>query len=311
MGEPVRFHALNLRLDAKIGHNGRLTVGPEDVPACLTVPATRDRRPGPIPSRSTMNLPLGKLLGSLPSQEAAGWGTSVVLHVTGFLFASATFVSTLGDLPELAGRQTAANVELTATWTEEEPQPPEPVEIVPPDPPVVVMPDRVHMAEQTYVPTSTDVTEPTPAELAMVDRMMAAPPSSEPRAPIDRPPPRERTERQPTREVKPARLPTVSQPLPTVGTSPDTPARLLDNHPPTYPARAVRARLEGTTLLRVKITAEGTVADLELIATSGHSILDAAAVSAVRTWRFLPAASEGRPTETTVRLPVRFSLDQR
>lgn len=258
-----------------------------------------------------MNFSVSRLLDSVASQEAVGWGTSVVLHVTGFLVASATFVSISGALPELAGRQTVADVELTATWTEAEPRPPEPVEIVPAEPPVVVMPDRVRMAEQTYVPTSTDVTQPTPAELALVDRMMATPPTTRPRTATDPPQPSERAALRPVRNPKAAHFPRPAPMTPTVGTKPDTPARLLDNRPPTYPAHAARERLEGTTLLRVRITAEGTVAKLDLIATSGHPVLDAAAVSAVRTWRFQPAIQNGHPTATTVRLPVRFALDGR
>ncbi|HYW78109.1 MAG TPA: energy transducer TonB [Thermoguttaceae bacterium] len=258
-----------------------------------------------------MNFSVSRLLGSIPSQEAAGWGTSVAVHAIGVLVASATFVSLSGELPELAGHRTVANVELTATWKVEKPQPPEPVEIVPVEPQVVVMPDRVRMAEQTYVPTSTDVTQPTPAELVMVDRMMVAPPKTPPRKTAVSPtPPDERAASRPSRNPPPAQFPT-REIRPTVGTKADSPPRLLDNRPPTYPAHAARERLEGTTLLRVRITAEGTVAELELISTSGHSVLDAAAVRAVRTWRFQPAMRGGRPAATTVRLPVRFALDER
>ncbi|MEE8452613.1 MAG: energy transducer TonB [Thermoguttaceae bacterium] len=264
-----------------------------------------------------MNFSVSRLLGSIPSQEAVGWGTSAMVHVAGFLVASATFVSLSGELPELAGHRTVANIELTATWTAE-PPPHEPVEIVPPEPRIVVMPDRVRMAEQTYVPSGTDVTQPTPAELAMVDRMMVTRPTARPRTPTDSPQPDERTMSRPKRNPTAARFPTTdrmppapSETRPTVGTAADSPPRLLDNRPPTYPAHAVRERLEGTTLLRIRITAEGNVAELEVISTSGHPILDAAAVSAVRTWSFLPATSNGHPAATTVRLPIRFALDER
>ena len=76
-----------------------------------------------------------------------------------------------------------------------------------------------------------------------------------------------------------------------------------------YPAQAVADRLQGTVLLRFRITPEGRVAQLELLSSSGHPILDAAAVRAVRAWRFIPARRAGLPVATTVRLPVRFELD--
>jgi len=263
-----------------------------------------------------MNFSVSRLLGSIPSQEAVGWGTSVVLHVMGVLVASATFVSLSVELPELAGRRTASSVELTATWTAEQ-RPHEPVEIVPSEPQVVVMPDRVRIAEQTYVPTDTDVSQPTPAELAMVDRMMVTPSAVRRRTPTDSPQSDDRAASRPIRNRTAAQFPAIeptplaaSETRPTVGTEADSPPRLLDNRPPTYPVHAVRERLKGTALLRIRITVEGNVAELELISSSGHPILDAAAVSAVRTWRFLPAIHNGHPTATTVRLPVRFALDE-
>lgn len=245
--------------------------------------------------------------------------TSIVLHAMGVLAASATFVSLSTELPKLAGRRTIANVELIATWTEEEQRPHEPVEIVPSQPQVVVMPDRVRVAEQTYFPTSTAVTQPTEAELAMVDRMMVTRPAVRHRTPTDSPAiPPHPDECGPMRNPRAAQFPTPepmmaarSETRPTVGTEAPSPPRLLDNRPPTYPSHAARERLEGTTLLRIRITAEGNVAELEVVSTSGHPILDAAAVSAVRTWRFLPAMRNGRPVATTVRLPVRFALDER
>jgi len=51
------------------------------------------------------------------------------------------------------------------------------------------------------------------------------------------------------------------------------------------------------------------VGNLEIAASSGHPILDAAAVQAVHSWHFAPARRFGRPIPYTVRLPVRFALD--
>ena len=85
--------------------------------------------------------------------------------------------------------------------------------------------------------------------------------------------------------------------------------RLIRNPPPRYPARAAAQRLQGTTWLDVDVTARGKVGGVRVASSSGHLILDAAAVRAVRsTWRYEPARVGGRPKAMTVRVYVRFRL---
>jgi len=50
------------------------------------------------------------------------------------------------------------------------------------------------------------------------------------------------------------------------------------------------------------------VTEVEIVRSSGHAILDAAAASAVRRWHGQPALSRGRPVATTRLLPVQFRL---
>jgi len=83
---------------------------------------------------------------------------------------------------------------------------------------------------------------------------------------------------------------------------------IVFNPPPDYPIEAQQRRWQGLVLLRFQVTTEGRVADLEVLATSGHALLDAAAVRAVRQWVFEPARQSGRPVSVTVRLPLRFRL---
>jgi TonB family protein len=109
-------------------------------------------------------------------------------------------------------------------------------------------------------------------------------------------------------------LPTEAQHAPAAapvvfGHADQTPPRPLANLPPVYPEQAVAARWQGVTLLRVHVVADGAAADVEVLSSSGHAVLDAAAVRAVRTWRFEPARHNGRPVAAAVRLPVRFQLD--
>ncbi|MCA9773805.1 MAG: energy transducer TonB, partial [Myxococcales bacterium] len=46
----------------------------------------------------------------------------------------------------------------------------------------------------------------------------------------------------------------------------------------------------------------------EIRKSSGHAILDEAAVESVRRWRFRPGLRGGRPADAWVEVPVRFSL---
>lgn len=92
------------------------------------------------------------------------------------------------------------------------------------------------------------------------------------------------------------------------GTDDKTPPDLSGNRPPTYPSEAIRRRLEGTTMLRMHISVSGQVTRVEIAQSSGHQILDNAALLAVRTWRGQPARANGIAVSTVEFMPVRFRL---
>jgi len=81
------------------------------------------------------------------------------------------------------------------------------------------------------------------------------------------------------------------------------------NPPPEYPMQARRRGLQGVVTIEALIDASGNVADLRLFASSGHSILDKAALSSVRGWRFQPGTVGGRRKQMWVKVPVRFELN--
>lgn len=86
------------------------------------------------------------------------------------------------------------------------------------------------------------------------------------------------------------------------------PQRVAGNRPPVYPADALAAGIEGRTVLRVLVRADGTVQRLALHRSSGWRSLDQAAEDAVRDWRFIPARRAGVPVQFEVLVPVRFSI---
>lgn len=97
--------------------------------------------------------------------------------------------------------------------------------------------------------------------------------------------------------------------------TPATPSRLEYAHvppPPRYPAPAVRANLQGTVLLRIHVDADGVPTHAAVERSSGHRILDRAAVEyAMRRLRFKPAQREGRAVAAIAQVPVAFTLPGR
>ena len=82
----------------------------------------------------------------------------------------------------------------------------------------------------------------------------------------------------------------------------------LHNPPPSYPGLARRLHLQGTVILKVHIDAQGSPREVLVEHSTGHNILDQAAVRAVHDWRFLPARQAMTAVEAWVRVPVAFTL---
>ena len=87
-----------------------------------------------------------------------------------------------------------------------------------------------------------------------------------------------------------------------------TPARYASCPPPVFPAEARKARLSGTVLLLVQIDERGRPRSITLRRTSGHVVLDTAALRAVRAWHFDPAQRDGKPVDARLEIPIRFVL---
>jgi protein TonB len=67
--------------------------------------------------------------------------------------------------------------------------------------------------------------------------------------------------------------------------------------------------IEGTTLLKIRISEDGLVEEVIVARSAGHAALDQAALDAVQRWRFEPARRGDHPVGVWVSLPVRFRLE--
>jgi protein TonB len=185
----------------------------------------------------------------------------------------------------------------------------------PPEPPA----EQIAAAEPDPEPVPEPDPEPVPQSAA------------EPVAPatIETAPSETATETATETEIAPAiatpdagQTAALPDPASALGTAPDTletgsadfePARYdvaaLANPEPDYPWASRRAGEEGRVVLRVEVSAGGIVEAIEIADSSGHRRLDAAALAAVRHWRFEPARIGDRAIATTVNVPVTFRLE--
>lgn len=90
---------------------------------------------------------------------------------------------------------------------------------------------------------------------------------------------------------------------------PDLRPAATDAPRPPYPRAARQRGLQGVVMVRVAVSADGLPTEVFIKESSGHPMLDDAAVEAVRRWRFSPARSAGRAVAAAVEIPVRFALE--
>jgi len=80
------------------------------------------------------------------------------------------------------------------------------------------------------------------------------------------------------------------------------------NPPPPYPKRARRRGYEGTVILEALVDGSGRVKELRVLTSSGHRVLDKAALKSVNGWLFEPGMVGDEKVDMWVRVPVRFEL---
>lgn len=94
---------------------------------------------------------------------------------------------------------------------------------------------------------------------------------------------------------------------PAVWIAPDeAESRILTRVEPQYPTDALAARRSGNVTLEVNVAADGTVSSVRPL--SGDPLLAAAAVEAVRNWRYQPYRSHEQPSPFQTDVTLTFSL---
>lgn len=148
--------------------------------------------------------------------------------------------------------------------------------------------------EQRPQPTEAPQVLAVPRQASVSEPVFAAPAPEPPAAP-----PRELASAAPKAESPPADK----------ITAPVFNAAYLRNPEPVYPVSARRRGEQGTVMLKVLVTREGTAASVSVDKSSGSAALDRAAVEAVRKWRFAPARRGTDAVESSVLVPIVFRLE--
>jgi protein TonB len=77
---------------------------------------------------------------------------------------------------------------------------------------------------------------------------------------------------------------------------------------PRYPDLARKAGIEGQTVVKALVDVDGSVMDVQILKSSGNEMLDEAALTAARNWRFSPAKQRDKFVRVYVSIPINFRL---
>ncbi len=168
-----------------------------------------------------------------------------------------------------------------------EPPPPPPAMPEPPAPRPKAVAPRVAAPRQAPAPAPAQaplVAADTPLVAASADTVQVA------RAPVD----------VPTPPAAPKAEEAVTEPKGYAG--------YLRNPAPDYPPAAQKRGLEGKVVLKVHVLASGQPDTVTIATSSGHQILDDAALKAVTQWAFAPARRGQTPIDGWVQVPLTFKI---
>ena len=85
------------------------------------------------------------------------------------------------------------------------------------------------------------------------------------------------------------------------------PRKIVDV-PPIYPPIALNARIEGAVILEAVINERGEIERVKVLRS--QPLLDDAAVSAVRRWRYTPTLLNGAPVSVLLTITINFTLSK-
>ncbi len=170
-----------------------------------------------------------------------------------------------------------------------------------PEPPVIPLDDIPEAFVEMSLEQEQAPPEPTPPEEEEPEPLEAPPEPIEPpefQEEQATPPPKPREKRD--KPIAPIAKPR-AEGKPT-GPAPSGRAAMISKGNVQYPYEAKRARMTGSGVAVVSVSASGSVTSVSMAKSTGHAALDNAAVSGLRGARFKPG------TVPQVKIPITFTL---
>lgn len=161
-------------------------------------------------------------------------------------------------------------------------------------------PSQAAEPEPVPQPVTKPVTKPGPVE---PQRVQPAPQVAPPAAPVKTP-----DTPAVAANAAPAQPVNAAPGLP--DREPDYQAAYLHNPIPAYPMTARRMGWQGRVVLSVEVLANGHAGQIKVQQSSGHEVLDNAALQAVRDWRFVAARQGGQTVSKWFLVPIPFILKE-
>jgi protein TonB len=94
------------------------------------------------------------------------------------------------------------------------------------------------------------------------------------------------------------------------GSDLDSPPRAVVRTEPLYAMRLRQRGVEGTVKVKLLVQTDGTVGEVEILASEPAGVFDKAVLQAVPHWRFEPGRIDGRPVRAWVITDVRFEMER-
>lgn len=218
------------------------------------------------------------------------WPFSIVVHIVLVTAALIVPLTADDDAPPVAPMRA-----LTVPAMKTVPVPPEvipstsPLRSTRPVPsvvaPTLILPYRDEPPQAAGLPTPDALIGPGAADIGTIGigSNVGLPPVPPPPAPDPPPPPK----------------------IVRVGQGVREPVRIA-GAPPQYPTFAREARVQGTVILEALINERGRIERLRVL--KSQSLLDAAAIAAVESWRYTPTLLNGVPVSVLMTITINFTL---
>ena len=90
----------------------------------------------------------------------------------------------------------------------------------------------------------------------------------------------------------------------------DTDVIPLVQVPPAYPRKAKLAKIQGYVTMEVTINPDGTVSHAQVTEAKPPRLFDAAAIAAIKRWKFRPKIVDGTPQAQRAKQTIEFKLNK-